>query len=62
MFCKKCKSTKIKSRTKYSHGKKSKGKLILICKECNSNDIEMGSDRQNRNIYSGNYKRMNNRR
>lgn len=38
--CKKCNSIKIRSRTNYSHGKKSKSTMSFTCKDCGSNDID----------------------
>jgi len=47
MICKQCKGTEIKSRTNYTHGKKSKGKTIFICKKCGSSEIENNSNKRN---------------
>ncbi|MBN2880674.1 hypothetical protein JXM83_01355 [Candidatus Woesearchaeota archaeon] len=43
--CRKCKSTKIKSRSNYSHGTKSKSTTMLSCKNCGSTDLEQTVDR-----------------
>jgi Zn finger protein HypA/HybF involved in hydrogenase expression len=49
MICRDCKGTKIKSRQNYSHGKKSKPSIKLVCKKCNSSNIEVTTSRQRRN-------------
>lgn len=52
MICKNCRSTSIKSRRNYTHGKKSKPMTTLSCKKCGSNEIESTST---------NYKKRNRR-
>lgn len=38
--CKACQSSRIKTRTNYSHGKKSRSITNAACKDCGSIDIE----------------------
>jgi hypothetical protein len=40
-ICKLCKGTSIKSRSNYSHGKKSKATTTFSCKNCGSTDLEL---------------------
>ncbi len=47
--CKKCKSTDIKSRRNYSHGRKSTSITTLTCRKCGSAEIEtMSNDKRRR--------------
>ena len=46
--CNKCKCTQIKTRKNYSHGKKSKHTLFLMCKKCGSTDVEEAQTRYGR--------------
>jgi|APSaa5957512622_1039677.scaffolds.fasta_scaffold75927_3 hypothetical protein len=47
--CKKCQSTKIKTRTNYTHGKKSTSITNATCKMCGSTDMEaLKKDRRGR--------------
>ena len=46
--CRKCKGTNIRSRTNYSHGKKSKPIVSFSCKNCGSLDIEEKKDTNRR--------------
>ena len=55
MICKKCRSSEIKSRTNYTHGKKSKANTSMTCKKCGSSEIETSS--QNRNYRNKNGRR-----
>ncbi len=41
MICKKCNGTKIKSRSNYSHGKKSSSRTVFSCKNCGSAEVEV---------------------
>ncbi len=41
MICKECKSSKIKSRRNYSHGKKSKSTTTFVCIKCGSTNVEV---------------------
>ena len=36
MKCKNCKGTSVKTRTNYSHGRKSKAKVTKVCRNCGS--------------------------
>jgi hypothetical protein len=44
VICKKCNSTDIKSRSNYSHGKKSTAQITRICNKCGSTSIDMQSN------------------
>ncbi len=38
--CKKCQSSNIKTRTNYSHGKKSRSTTNVLCNDCGSTEME----------------------
>ncbi|MBU1632184.1 MAG: hypothetical protein ABH824_00610 [Nanoarchaeota archaeon] len=46
--CKKCQSSKIKTRTNYSHGKKSSSTTNVTCKDCGSTEMESPPKYNNR--------------
>lgn len=46
--CNKCQGTKIRTRTNYSHGRKSKSITTASCMACNSTDIEVVSTNRRR--------------
>jgi Zn finger protein HypA/HybF involved in hydrogenase expression len=50
MICKDCKGTKIRSRTNYSHGKKSGSTTTLSCKLCGSTNIEKINQNRRKNF------------
>ncbi|MFH1850413.1 MAG: hypothetical protein ABH879_09635 [archaeon] len=48
MICKSCKGRKIKTRSNYTHGKKSRVTMVRVCKACGSQDIEVEVERKRR--------------
>ena len=48
MKCAECKSTNIKTRRNYTHGKKSKPRITHICAKCGSVNMEVENTRRRR--------------
>lgn len=43
MTCEKCNGNSVKSRTNYTHGKKSSSTTTLTCKKCGSANINVSA-------------------